>query len=520
MAQLSRRHVLVLAAVGLVATGCAPVIPVHTATPRPTTKPTPTPTPAGPPEWAALAAGITGKLARPGDSTYSSVKLTENPRWDSAQPLAVLSAASAADVAAALAFTRKYGVPVALRSGGHSYPGYSAGGAPGTAVRPSLVVDTRRLNSITFGAKNNVTIGAGVSLAEVYSALGARGVAIAGGSCATVGIAGLTLGGGVGVLVRNYGLTIDSLTGVEIVTADGRTRTATATENPDLFWACRGGGGGHLGIVTSLSFVTHTAPTVTMFSLGWHFASAERVVAAWQNWAPTADRRLWSTLKLLNGPKYVNGPGLFVSGTWLGSASQLAAQLAPFLAAAGAPTSNLSGTHTYADAMARYAGCSTIPVAQCNTGPGGKLQRESFGASTHMAYTKAGSRGIQQIIDNVTQAKALPSIIEAGISMDALGGAVADVAPGATAFPHRKALMSVQYTATFANGANPAPFDSYVRGFRSAMVPTWGQGAYVNYADASLADPAASYFAGNAKRLTAVREAYDPTGVFSQPQGY
>ena len=520
MVELSRRHVLVLAAVGLVATGCAPVVPAHTASPRPTSKPTSSPIPAGPPNWKALAGGIAGTLARPGDATYNQVKLTENPRWDGARPVAVLSAANAADVASGLAFARKYDVPLALRSGGHSYPGYSAGGAPGTGVQPSMVVDTRRLNSITFGAGNSVTIGAGASLASVYSALGARGVAIAGGSCATVGITGLTLGGGVGVLVRNYGLTIDSLTGVEIVTADGRTRTASASENPDLFWACRGGGGGHLGIVTALTFQTHAAPTVTMFSLSWGFATAARVVAAWQEWAPTADRRLWSTLKLLNGPKYTNGPGLFMSGTWLGSPSQLAAQLAPFLASAGAPTSNLSGTHTYADAMARYAGCATIPVAQCNTGPGGKLQRESFGASTHMAYAKAGAAGIQQMIEHVTQAKTLPSVIEAGISMDALGGAVADVAPDATAFPHRKALMSVQYTATFANGANPAPLDSYVRGFRNAMVPSWGQGAYVNYADASLADPASSYFAGNANRLASVRQAYDPAGVFTQPQSY
>ncbi len=520
MVELSRRHVLVLAAVGIVATGCSPVVPAHTAGPRPTSEPTSTPTPTGRPDWAALAAGIAGTLVRPGDAGYDRAKLTENPRWDAARPLGVLSAASAADIAAALAFARTYGVPLALRSGGHSYPGYSAGGATGTGVRPSLVVDTRRLDSIVFSGRNSVTIGAGASLAEVYSTLGSRGVALAGGSCATVGITGLTLGGGIGVLVRNYGLTIDSLTGVEIVTADGRVRTADATENPDLFWACRGGGGGHLGIVTSLTFETHPAPTVTMFSLGWNFTSAARVVAAWQNWAPTADRRLWSTLKLHNGPKYTNGPGLFVSGAWLGPQSQLAAQLAPFLAAAGAPTSTASGAHGYADAMARYAGCATIPVAQCNTGPGGRLQREAFGASTHIAYVKAGTAGIERMIEQVTRAKALPSVVEAGISMDALGGAVADVAPGATAFPHRTALMSVQYTATFADGADPAPLDAYVRGFRSAMTPSWGHGAYVNYADASLADPATSYFAGNAKRLASVKNVYDPTGVFSQPQGY
>jgi hypothetical protein len=511
MAELSRRHLLVLGAVGLLAAGCAPVSPDRT--------PTPTPTPVGPPDWAGLAGAITGTVARPGDPTYDAVKLTENPRWDSAQPLAVVSAASAADVAAALAFAAKYKVPLALRSGGHNYPGYSAGGAPGTGVPPSLVIDTRGMNAITFSG-NLVTIGAGASLAEVYNTLGAKGLAIPGGSCATVGIAGLTLGGGVGVLVRAYGLTIDSLTSVKIVTADGKARTASATENSDLFWACRGGGGGHLGIVTSLTFATVAAPTITMFSLSWPFASAAAVIKAWQAWAPTADARLWSTLKLLNGPKYGSNPGLFVSGTWLGPAAQLNAQFAPFFAAAGAPSSNLRGTHTYLAAMMSYAGCGSIPIAQCTTAPGGSLTRESFGATSHIANAPLNDAGIQQLIAKVVAAKSVPGVREAGISMDALGGAVAKVAPTATAYPHRNALASIQYTATFPDGTNPAPLDDYVRGFRTAMTPYWGDGAYVNYSDASLADPAASYFGPNAGRLKTVRAKYDPHEVFTQPQAF
>jgi len=512
MAELSRRHVLVLAAVGLVAAGCAPV-----STPKPTGSASAPP--AGPPNWAALKSSLTGSLARPGDPTYSTVKLTENPRWDAAMPLAILGAAGAADVSKALAFARKYGLPIALRSGGHNYPGYSAGGAPGTGVNPSLVIDTREMNVITF-AGNQVTVGAGASLAEVYNAVGGRGRALAGGSCATVGISGLTLGGGVGVLVRAYGLTCDSLTEITIVTADGEVHTANADTDSDLFWACRGGGGGHLGVVTSLTFETVPAPTVTMFSLSWPFARAAEVIAAWQDWAPKADPQLWSTLKLLNGPKYGSNPGLFVSGTWLGAPGDLNAQFAPFLAKAGAPASNLRGTHTYLSAMMSYAGCATIPVAQCTTGPGGKLMRESFGATSHIADEPLDAAGIQTIIAHVTSARNLPNVVEAGISMDALGGAVQKVSPSATAFPHRQALASVQYTATFANGADPAPLDSYVRGFRAAMTPYWGSGAYVNYSDPTLSDPTASYFVGNASRLHAIRSKYDPSGVFTQPQAF
>ena len=519
---VSRRHILTLAAVGVVAAGCAPVVPsTPTVAPAsPDSTKSPATTAATPADWAALAAGLAGSLARPGDASYNRVRITENPRWDAARPVGVLTAAKASDVASGLAFARKHGIPLALRAGGHSYPGYSAGGAPGTGVAPSLVIDSRGFKGVQFLADNQVRVGAGASLAQVYAAVGAKGRALAGGSCATVGITGLTLGGGVGVLVRRYGLTCDALREVEIVTADGHLRTVNENTDSDLFWACRGGGGGHLGVVTSLTFATHPAPTVTMFALSWTFARAADVIAAWQNWAPAADRRLWSTLKLLNGPKYTTGPGVFVSGTWLGAPAELAAQLAPFLAAAGTPRSNLSGVHSYADAMAGYAGCATIPTAQCTTGPGGKLVRESFGASTHIAYQKLKPSGIEHIITHVAAAKSLPGVREAGISMDALGGAVADIAPDATAFPHRKALMSVQYTATFPNGTDPEPLDSFVRGFRVAMTPQWGDGAYVNYADPTLANAAESYFAGNAGRLVTVRQKYDPTGVFTQPQSY
>jgi hypothetical protein len=524
--RLSRRGVLSLAGmtgVAAIAAGCTPQpasLHTATATSTPTTPPRETTRPAPAADWTALAASLAGHLARPGDSSYNRVRITENPRWDTARPVAVLTAATNKDVAAALAFATKHGIPLALRAGGHSYPGYSAGGAPGTGVSPSLVVDARGLKDIEFLAGDQVRIGAGVALARVYAAIGAKGRAIAGGSCATVGIAGLTLGGGVGVLVRNYGLTCDSLREVEIVTADGVVHTANDTTDSDLFWACRGGGGGHLGVVTSLTFATNPAPLVTMFALSWPFAAAKHVIAAWQKWAPTADRRLWSTLKVLSGPKYTTGPMVFLSGTWLGPSGELAAKFASFLAEAGTPQSNLSGVHAYADAMARYAGCSGIPTTQCTTGPGGKLSRESFAATSHIAYKPLDSEGIDRLLAQIVSIKSLSGVREAGISMDALGGAVATVAPDATAFPHRSAIASIQYTCTFPDGEDPAPFDKFVRGFRSAMIPSWGEGAYVNYADASLSDPATSYFEGNAARLADIRKKYDPSGVFTQPQAY
>jgi hypothetical protein len=487
-----------------------------TATPKPNPTVTVTPTTSGPHDWASLATAITGTLLRPTSSGYSTARLTENPRFDDAKPFAILQAASAADVAAGLAFARNTGTPVAVRSGGHNYAGWSAGGASGTDVKPSLVISTAGLDSVRVASDGTATIGPGAPMAAVYAALGEAGRALGAGSCATVAIGGLTLGGGVGVLVRAFGLTCDQLTGVEIVTADGAVHHCTATSDADLFWASRGGG--LTGVVTSMTFDTQVAPDVTMFALIWPWAEAPRVVAAWQTWAPQAVDQLWSTLKLLGGGTHPSGPALTVSGTWIGDPSALTAQLAPFLAAVKAkPTSSVATTHPYQDAMFRYAGCADQPAAKCTTAAGGVLDRVAESGTSHLPSTTLSSAGIAALIARVEAAQNIVGLTEGGISLDALGGAVSRVQAGDTAFAHRSALMSVQYTATFADGAPPAAFDEYVRGFRQAMGEYWDDTAYVNYADPSLASPGHSYFGDNLARLTAVAAKADSAKLFDQP---
>jgi hypothetical protein len=514
MSQLTRRSALSLGVAGALGLALAACVPSHPVT-------TPTPTPVGPPDWTGLASEVKGTLLRPGQAGYDQVRLTENPIYDGARPLAVLTASSAADVAAGLNFATKYRVPLALRSGGHSYPGWSSGGAAGTGMPSSLVIDLRGMSGVSLNQDGTATVGAGASLADVYSTIGNAGRAIAAGSCATVGASGLTLGGGVGVLVRAYGLTCDQVTSFEIVTADGTVRTANATTNPDLFWACRGGGGGHLGVVTSITYRTVPAPTVTMFYLGWSMSSAASVIAAWQSWAPQADPQLWSTLKLLGGQTHPGGPNISMSGTWIGSPAAFDAQLAPFLAMIDGPlTARSVNTRSYVAAMMSYAGCANTPVAQCQTGPGGALKREPYAATSHVGYTPLDSGAIADLIAQVQGAQNVPGMTEGGISMDSLGGVVGSLAPDATAFVHRKALMTVQYTSTFGVGADPTAYLAYVRGFRAAMTPHWGNTAYVNYADASLTDAATAYFGDNAARLAQIARKFDPKGLFTQPQAY
>ncbi|MDF2444083.1 MAG: hypothetical protein JWR01_2286 [Subtercola sp.] len=521
MPALTRRRFL-FAAGGSAATAallaaCTAPSPESTGTASPTTPP---PTPAGPPVWSELTAAVTGSLLLPAAAGFAAAALTENPRFDDAQPLAVLEASGAADVAAGLAFATKYGVPLALRSGGHNYIGYSAGGASGTGVAPSLVISTATLTDVTLAADGTTaTVGAGASLVEVYSALGSAGRAFAGGSCATVGATGLTLGGGVGVLVRSFGLACDQLTGVEIVTADGTVHQASRDTDADLFWACQGGGGGQFGVVTKLTFATQPAPEVNTWYVEWPWGSASEVVASWQDWAPGADNRLWSTLKLLGGESHSGTPSVSVSGTWTGGIGDLAEQLKPLLAGVGAdPTDNRSFHHTYLEAMMTEAGCENTPLAECKTGPDGALTREPSSGTSNVAYTTLDASGISDLVAAVEQAQAVAGMTEGGISMDALGGVVSSVDPAATAFVHRKALMTVQYTATFAVGADPAPFDAYVRGFRTTMTTHWQNWAYVNYCDSTIPDAQTAYFGANLPRLQQLKQQYDPRGLFAQPQ--
>lgn len=467
-------------------------------TPTPTRTPTPTAgTPSGTVPWAQLQRNVQGSLARPGDPAYGQVRLLANPRYDGEHPLAVLSVASEQDVATGLTFARDHGVPVALRSGGHSYPGWSGGGSP-----RALVIDCRPLDRVDLDG-STATIGAGAALAHVYEEVGSRGRAIAGGSCPTVGIAGLTLGGGVGVLTRAMGLTCDAVTSMRVVTADGELRTASAGEEPELFWALRGGGGGHLGMVTSFDFATEAAPTLNTVYLAWPFSAARQVIEAWQGWAPSADERLWSTLKALGGEDHPGEPTLLLSGTWTGTTSALDGQLAGLLDHVPAPTTRVDHTRGYLEAMQAYAGSG---------------EREAFAATSHVMYDPLDGAGIADLLDRVEAAQD-SGLKEAGISMDALGGRVRDLSPDESAFVHRDALATVQYTATFPPG-DAAGADAYVHGFRDAMLPHWGNHAYVNYADATITDYRSAYFGANADRLARTRATYDPDGFFTQPQDF
>ena len=196
--------------------------------------PQPVPPPSVPASLDELAAMIHGRVVR--RCPLRRHAIVQNTRPDDIRPAAIVVVEDAGDVALAIRFANAQGLPFAVRSGGHSYCGWS--GCPG------IVIDVRSLAGVLVDASSGtVVIGAGAALIDVYSILARSHVAIAAWSCPTVGIAGPTLGGGHGLTGRAFGLTFDQMRSVEIVTADGTVHRCDASTDADFFWACRGGGG-------------------------------------------------------------------------------------------------------------------------------------------------------------------------------------------------------------------------------------------------------------------------------------
>jgi hypothetical protein len=519
---LTRRHFLASAGATIIGSCAAPaVLPrpspsASTAVPSPTSTAarSPSPSPPGPPDWNALATQLRGTLVRPSDAEYGAARVLYNTRFDGLRPQAIARCATVADVQACVNFARRSGVAITARSGGHSYGGWSSG--------PGLVVDLAGLGSLDVRG-DIVAVGAGVRLADAYAGVAARGRGIAAGSCPTVGFAGLTLGGGLGVLSRAWGLTCDSLTSADIVTADGAARTCDAQRDPELFWALQGGGGGNFGIVTSFSVRTRASAPLAIAFVNWPWARARAVVRAWQEWIVAMPDAVWSNVHLdsATGPE----PTLLVHAVALEDAAGLQAHLDRLVSAVGSgPSSRSAFVRPYADAMLLEGGCAQLTVAQCHlsgTTPDGRLSRETYAAKSSIATAPLSSAAIDSIVGGLEVLQALPNAGAGSVLIDAMGGAVARIAPDATAFPHRGAIAALQFVASWDPSAPSVTADAslaWLRGAYGRARPLIGPGAYVNYADPDLQDWPQAYYGANYPRLQRVRATYDPDGLFAFPQ--
>jgi hypothetical protein len=463
---ISRRRFLGAVAAGAVATACSPTT---AGSPQSTTAPPSTTQAPVPPDWNILRTQLPGGLVLPGDSGYAQASQSYNPRFDNHRPAAIARCTSVADVQRCVEIARNARMPVAARSGGHSYAGYST-------PDNGLVLDVRPMANIQVNG-NTAVIGAGARLMEVYTALAGAGRALPAGSCPTVGISGLTLGGGIGVTARKYGLTCDKLTAAQVVTADGEQQTV---DGGDLLWALKGGGGGNFGVVTSFTFATEPAPDITVFSLKYPAGSTADAVGAWQEWIVQQPDELWSNCVVSAG----SPPTCRIGGALIGDETRCKELLKTLPRA----SSVLIQGKGYLNAMRYFGGCSE----QCPSG------RASFTAS---------SRIITEPLDPAALVNLLEGRTKLDVLFDSLGGAVGRVGTKDTAFPYRKALASAQIYSSAS--------EQDVAEVRDGLPSGTG---YVNYIDPTMPDWATAYYGDNLPRLRKVAAKYDPDKVFAFAQ--
>lgn len=467
-------------------------------------------------DWAALRKNLsTHKLSRPGERTYPLDHQLFDPRFDRLRPAGVAYCAGPADVVTCLSFVKRFSLPFRVRSGGHSYAGWSS-------VTGGLIIDVTRISHFTVG-NGHVAVGAGLDLITCYERLAAHGIAFPGGSCPTVGIAGLALGGGVGVLSRQLGLTSDNLESVQLVLADGSVVTCDATSDSDLFWACRGGGGGNFGVATSFTIRTRRLTELVLFFLSWPWSRAGRVVAGWQSWAPFAPDALWSNLHL-TGPFGGGAPQVSVGGTFLGSVSSLVSELDRLYAKVGSrPSSTFVNSESFLNAMLVEAGCAGFSVPQCDTRPFGLLPRVPSYAKSDFFNRRLSASGIATLVSGIERTSGITGTAAGvgAIAFDAFGGAINKVKPDATAFVHRDSLFLAQYSTSWTFPGSPtgvARQHQWLRSFYAMLHPHASGEAYQNYIDPDLVNWRQAYYRANYPRLAQVKATYDPSGLFTFPQ--
>jgi hypothetical protein len=325
-----------------------------------------------------------------------------------------------------------------------------------------------------------------------------------------VGISGLTLGGGIGFSERKLGLTCDDLLEVELVTASGEVVTASERERPELFWACRGGGGGNFGIATKFKFGVHPVSEVAIYDFQWSWEDARAVFDAWQRFAPCAPDELSSVCQLTNAATDPSRdspePFIISQGQYMGTQSELRSLLEPLLAA-GTPTQQTLTTMSFLDAQKHWAGRDP--------------SRSPYKAKSDYVAEPFSDQAIETMIRWVEDWPGSSDPHGGAIQMEASGGAINRIPEEATSFIHRGNLFVCQYLAYWDQGDSQRVADAnlaWISDFYNEMRPFVSGFAYQNMIDPDLDDWQRAYYGSALEGLMDVKATYDPTNVFHWAQ--
>ncbi|MEU6484228.1 FAD-binding oxidoreductase [Streptomyces sp. NPDC046887] len=447
-------------------------------------------------DWQSLREQVDGTVRLPGEPGFAENSFAFNKRYAGIQPAGVLSVASTADVARGIAWAREQGLPVVARGGGHSYAGQAA--------TTGLVLDLHGLNSVTVDAERElVTVGGGARSGELYAELQRHDLAVPLGNSEEVGIGGLTLGGGVAAVSRAFGLTCDSLVETEVVLADGTVVTANEVEHPDLFWACKGGGGGNFGVNTSFTFQARPTVASSTVLLIWPMDDAEAVLPVMQRIMRDAPDRFAARI---GASRAGDDDGIVsVIGQHLGPAAELRELLAEALAT-GTPTTVEIEDRTYWEAK-DYLRHET--------------SGDPFAVRTRTVDRPLTEAGVDTLLTALRKWPGSGNPDGAGIALFTWGGAINRVPVTETAFPHRDVLFLISMDASWstedAEEVREANLE-WLTQLHTAMGEHARDASYLNFADPDLDHAQAAYLGPNLDRLREVKHRYDPDRVFTFPQ--
>ena len=438
---------------------------------------------------------LRGELLRPGEDGYDDARKVFNVMIDK-KPALIVRCAGVADVINAVNFARTNKLLVAVRGGGHSVPGHAV-------CDGGLVIDLSQMKGMRIDpGGHTVQAEAGLTWGELNHDLQVFGLGATGGYVSITGISGLTLGGGFGWLVRKHGLALDNLLSVDIVTADGSLLTASKSQNSDLYWGVRGGGG-NFGVVTSFEFQVHPVGTVLAGLLIHPLTNAKDVLRLLRQHVDTVpDELTWGVL-LFSAPPVpflpaeMHGTPVAAIPVCYAGPIEVGEQVLQPIREFGPPLADLIQPMPYS-------------VAQTSADTLWPPGHHNYWKSSYLK--DLSDEAIETI---VAQFATVPSPQTVVVIDHNGGGAISRVGQDETAFAHREWTYNFLISSEWANPADSEENIRWTREFWEAMQPFVANAVYVNFTSDEGEDVVrAAYAAKTHERLVAVKNKYDPTNLF------
>lgn len=446
------------------------------------------------PTLEELATKIRGSVVTPQSPDYDEARAVYNAMHDR-RPAAVVRCADAADVIAAIRYSREQGLDLAVRGGGHSVPGFGT-------CDGGLVIDMSPVRNVHVDPeKATARVGGGATWGDFDHAAHPYGLATTGGIISTTGVAGLTLGGGIGYLTRSRGLSIDNLLAADVVTAEGKLVRASDFQHEDLFWALRGGGG-NFGVVTSMEFQLHPVDTIVGGPLFYEVEDAATVMAFYREYVETAPEELgmffaWQIAPPLPFiPEDRVGDLFCVMVTcWAGDPQEADSVLKPF--------------YDIAPVVAEHVG--PMPYPALNSAFDGLVPH---GLQHYWKADFVNRLTDQAIAAHIEHGKRTP-VVNSTMHMYSINGAAQRVGSQETAFGHRDKTFAAVIAGMWPDPADNAANTAWVKEYYAAIHPHSGsEGGYINFMADDDGGRVEANYGLNYSRLARVKGAYDPDNVF------